>query len=53
MCKRCHGFYDALAKNYPNAKIFALTPIWRKDLSKETDFGDFCKVKKDISRWRQ
>lgn len=27
---KCEGFYKALSENYPNAKIFAITPIWRK-----------------------
>lgn len=34
-------FYATLAKNYPNAKIYALTPIWRKDRTDETGFRDF------------
>jgi len=28
---KCKDFYSALSKNYPNAKIFAITPIWRKN----------------------
>ena len=46
--KRCYAFYHALSRNYPTAKIFALTPIWRKDNQQEKPFGDFGKVKKDI-----
>ncbi len=46
--ERCYAFYDALNRNYPNARIFAITPIWRKDHEKETAFGDFFKVKEDI-----
>ena len=34
-------FYANLVKHYPNAKIFALTPIWRKDRTDETAFRDF------------
>jgi hypothetical protein len=34
-------FYANLAKHYPNAKIYALTPIWRKDCTDETAFRDF------------
>lgn len=29
--QKCRGFYENLAKTYPNARIFAITPIWRKD----------------------
>lgn len=45
---RCYAFYRALSQNYPNAKIFAITPIWRKDGQQEKPFGDFCKVKEGI-----
>jgi len=38
---KCKGFFENLAKNYPNTKIFAVTPIWRKDMTKESIFGDF------------
>lgn len=39
--KNCSGFYRALAKNYPTSKIFALTPIWRKDIQSEKKAGEF------------
>ena len=31
--KNCREFYVALSQNYPNAKIFAISPIWRKAYS--------------------
>lgn len=34
--KNCSEFYEAISKNYPNAKIFALTPIWRADADNAT-----------------
>lgn len=37
----CRGFYENLRKNYPDAKIFAITPIWRGDMDKETKLGKF------------
>lgn len=37
--ERCRKFYQTLVRRYPNAKIFAITPIWRKDANKETQFG--------------
>lgn len=37
----CEEFYDKLVANYPNAKIFALTPIWRKDRTDITRFASF------------
>lgn len=45
---RCYRFYRALSQNYPNAQIFALTPIWRKDYELERPFGAFGKVGEDI-----
>ncbi|MBQ8849232.1 MAG: SGNH/GDSL hydrolase family protein [Clostridia bacterium] len=46
---KCRDFYTALSKNYPNAKIFALTPIWRKacrdgainDIGKVSAIGEY------------
>ena len=39
--KNCKEFYEALSKEYENSKIFAVSPIWRKDLRKETKTGEF------------
>ena len=46
----CKAFYTALRENYPNAKIFALTPIWRGDLDEACSFGDFSTVEKRIEK---
>ena len=35
----CRAFYERLSALYPNAKIFALSPIWRNNGTKETGFG--------------
>ena len=35
------GFYENLRKNYPDTKIFAITPIWRKNYLDEKPFGPF------------
>ena len=35
------AFYGAISKQYPNAKIFAITPIWRADEEIERPFGPF------------
>lgn len=32
------GFYENLSRNYPNAKIFAITPIWRADIDDTREF---------------
>ena len=37
----CEEFYDKMVANYPKAKIFALTPIWRKDRTDFTRFKSF------------
>ena len=45
----CKAFYTALRENYPNAKIFALTPVWRADLDEKRRFGDFLSVDEKIT----
>ena len=43
-------FINTISANYPYAKIFVLTPIWRKDSVKETDsFGDIFYVGKHLA----
>ena len=37
--KKCRGFYQNLAMRYPNSRIYAITPIWRKNSDKITKFG--------------
>lgn len=37
----CEEFYGKLVANYPNAKVFSLTPIWRKDRTDITRFESF------------
>lgn len=37
----CKAFYEKLSALYPEAKIFAITPIWRGDMRKETKCGAF------------
>ncbi len=37
----CNDFYANLSKNYPNAKIFAVTPVWRHDWLGERPSGAF------------
>lgn len=37
--EKCRKFYRNLAIRYPNARIFAITPIWRKNSDKITKFG--------------
>ena len=44
----CRNFYKALSEKYPDAKIFAITPVWRKDYQLEKIFGPFENVEKDI-----
>ena len=44
----CKGFYQNLKNNYPDARIFAITPIWREDMDKETACGLFDDARKAI-----
>ncbi|MBR5323013.1 MAG: SGNH/GDSL hydrolase family protein [Clostridia bacterium] len=41
---RCKAFFENLTNNYPNAKIIAITPIWRKEMYEVKRFGDFMSV---------
>jgi len=41
LTERCRAFYKILSDKYPNAKIFALTPIWRADWQTEKPVGPF------------
>jgi len=46
--KKCKDFYTNISQIYPQAKIFAITPIWRKDMNDYRIFGSFAEVEKDI-----
>lgn len=46
--ENCKAFYENISRNYPESKIFAITPIWRKDMNEERMFGDFEKVEMHI-----
>lgn len=39
--ENCKAFFSNLSENYPNAKIFALTPIWRMGYEIERQCGSF------------
>lgn len=46
----CPAFFRALRKNYPQTRIYAITPIWRKDSLRETEVGKFEAVEEDIRK---
>ena len=46
--RNCGEFFCRLNQNYPNAKIFVITPIWRKDHTEHRDFGKFEEVESVI-----
>ena len=46
----CKAFCTALRENYPKAKIFVLTPLWRGDLDEKSAFGDFLSVDEKITK---
>lgn len=43
------AFFTALSARYPDARIFAITPIWRKDVNAEKPMGAFENVKNAIA----
>ena len=44
----CNGFFTELYKNYPDAKIFAITPIWRASMNNTRQFDSFFDIDKGI-----
>lgn len=46
----CKAFFRNLNKHYPKARIFVITPIWRKDHTEPKDFGKFEEVEQMILR---
>ena len=42
--ENCRDFFETLRKNYPDARIFALLPIWRGDQKPARAFGDFAGI---------
>lgn len=40
----CKAFYSILSAKYPGAKIFALTPVWRKDHETPRNCGAFAGI---------
>ena len=44
---KCRDFYTNLVNNYPGVKIFAITPVWRKD-KEDGAFGVFEMVEEYI-----
>ena len=37
----CTAFYKNISETYPKAKIYAISPIWRKDYQLDKEFGPF------------
>lgn len=39
--RNCREFFQNLSENYPDAQIFAISPIWRADMIENHAFGNF------------
>ena len=46
--ENCDGFFHNLCQNYPDTKILAIAPIWRKDTDQDVDFDNFTDVEAEI-----
>ncbi len=46
----CNKFYENVCKNYPKSKIFAISPIWRKDCEEKRKLGEFAEVGETIKK---
>ena len=44
----CKGFFSNISVNYPDAKIFAITPIWRNDIDEDYNGWIFSEVEETI-----
>ena len=44
----CRGFYENLSNTYSNARIFAISPIWRTDELEDRKCGRFSDIEKRI-----
>ena len=42
--KNCREFFQNLSKNYPAAQIFAVSPIWRADLTENNNYETFTDI---------
>lgn len=51
--RNCKGFFEALVKNYPVSKIFAITPIWREEITQSNDRWPFEKVAECIENFAE
>lgn len=47
--EKCGEFYRLLSEGHPGAKIYALTPIWRKDYRETRTLGKFWQVEDQIA----
>lgn len=47
--KDCNAFYKTISKSYPDTKIFAISPIWRKDCYLIKPTGLFSEAEKIIA----
>ena len=42
--KNCREFFQNLSENYPAARIFAISPIWRADIIENHNFENFTNI---------
>ena len=47
--RNSRAFFETLCRNYPTAKIYALSPVWRKDREEYRPFGGFDLVEQDLA----
>ena len=47
--RKCRKFWREAQKAYPEAKKFALTPIWYENVNQESKLGDFSLIEKFIT----
>lgn len=48
--QNCDGFFRNLCQSYPNTKILAIAPLWRKDTDQNVDFAAFTDIEANIKQ---
>ena len=48
--ENCRGFFEGLRSTYPDAKIIAITPLWRKNYMDVTACGSFFEMEKTLEQ---
>lgn len=46
--ENCEKYYAYLTDTFPDVPVYVISPIWRSDWDRITDYGDFRKVEREL-----